>query len=101
MLMAEQMLLTIFIVAVAFRAEPKFQLGIGLIRPAADGAFMLCHRRTPVHLPLVLVLPLHLLRAADNPVSRSEEEYNKIKQRRQYGNTQEIVEINGDKTHQA
>ena len=68
MLMAEQMLLTIFVVAIAFGAKPEFQLGMGLIRPAANGTFMLCNRCAPAHPPLILVLPLHLLRTADNTI---------------------------------
>ena len=95
------MLLTVLIVAVALRAESEFQLRIGLVRPAADGAFVFCDRRAAVHLPFILILPLHLLRTADNAVSRSKEKDDKVKQGGQYGNPQEEIEIDGNQSAQA
>ena len=82
MLMGKQMVLTVLIVAVAFGTESKFQLGIGLIRPAADGAFMLCHHMCPVYLAFKLMLPFYLFRTPYNAFPVSKEKYNKIEQGR-------------------
>ena len=63
MLMGEQMILAIFIIAVAFGAETEFQTGIVLIGPAADGALMLCDLIGLMHLGLKLLPADHLLRS--------------------------------------
>lgn len=94
------MLLTVFIVAVALGTKSKFQLRIGLVRPAADSAFVLCDRRVAVYLPFIFILPLHLLRTADNAVPRGKEKDDKVKQGGQYGNPQEETEIDGNKPAQ-
>ena len=64
----KQMLLAIFVIPFAFRAEAEFQCRIIQFRPAADGTFMLVQLpiRTP-HLRLSdpsfkISSPLHLMR---------------------------------------
>ena len=43
MCMGKQMILTVFIIAIAFGTETKFQIWIILLSSAADGTFMLCN----------------------------------------------------------
>ena len=43
MFMCKQMVLAVFVIAVAFGTESEFQRGILLICSSADGTFMLCN----------------------------------------------------------
>ena len=43
MLVGKQMLLAVFIIAIAFGTEPEFQIRPVPFRPAANGAFMPCN----------------------------------------------------------
>ena len=59
--MSEQMILTIFVIAVTFGAKPKLQIGIILVSPAADGTFVLCHFGIAPDILTKLHSPLDLL----------------------------------------
>ena len=43
MLVREQMILTVFKIALALRAEPELQCGVIQLRTSANGAFMFGH----------------------------------------------------------
>ena len=80
--MCEQMILAIFIIAVAFGAEAKFQMFSVLLCSSADRTFMLgysrCHLRMDCFLKL---LPsVNLSRSHMVVISGSKEENDKIQQ---------------------
>ena len=65
MRMRKQMILTIFVIAVAFGAETEFQIRIVLLGSSADRTLMLRDLRTRTrlaHLRMELTLSVYLLR---------------------------------------
>ena len=85
MLMCEQMILTVFVIALALGAETEFQRRIVEFRPAAD-SITLCF--APPAYPCGLrisafeLLPsVHLVRRIALEVSGGEEENNKVEER--------------------
>lgn len=65
MFMGKQMILAVFVIAVALGTEAEFQFRVAFIRSAADGAFMLGHLGCigiSLYIPLKLLLPLYLSR---------------------------------------
>ncbi len=61
MLVGKQMLLAVFIIAIAFGTEPEFQIRPVPFRPAANGAFMPCNILRLPHLLPVYLLPVDFL----------------------------------------
>lgn len=55
--MRKQMILAVFIISVALGTEPEFQSRIILLRPAADGTFMLCD--LGIGIPLYVLFKFH------------------------------------------
>lgn len=85
MLMCKQMILTVFVIALALGAETEFQRRIVKFRPAADSTLVL---RTARHIPAVFAClpsnfwaPVHLVRRIALEVSGGEEENNKVEER--------------------
>lgn len=65
MLMGKQMILTIFVIAIALGAETEFQVWIIQLGSSADCTFMLCHHAASprfLHLSLKYLLPVNFLR---------------------------------------
>jgi hypothetical protein len=65
MLMCEQMILAVFIIAFTFGAEPEFQMIPVLLGSSADRTFMLrdaAARLYLFHIALELIAPVHLFR---------------------------------------
>ena len=80
--MREQVILTVFIIAVAFRAEPEFQFGIAVACPPADRTFMLGNPgRRLFYCPPVSCLPFHRMQIRDLMPHECEEKDRKIQQR--------------------
>ena len=78
MFVRKQMILAIFVVAVAFRTETELQARIVLFRPAADRTFMFGNPGGSMSLLFEIMSPFHLLRRHVDMVSAGQEEYNKI-----------------------
>ena len=57
----KQMILTIFIIAIALGAETELQLRIGFLCPSADRTFVSCDLRRILYLPFEFLSSLHLL----------------------------------------
>ena len=80
MLMGKQMVLTIFIIAVALGTETEFQLRIGLFRSSANRTFMTGNPRRMVHFPSKLLPLLHLLGAHSDAVFGCKVKHQEIEQ---------------------
>lgn len=76
--MGIQMFLTVLIVPIALRAEPKLHLRAVHFRPAADGTFMLGDTRISSHVPLELLPPVNLFGIQMHHISGSKEKDHKI-----------------------
>ena len=84
MLMCKQMILTVFVIALALGAETEFQRRIVKFRPAADSTLVLRTARIALrssHVCLKLLAPVHLVRRIALEVSGGEEENNKVEER--------------------
>ena len=84
MLMCEQMILTVFVIALALGAETEFQRRIVEFRPAADSTLVLRTARISLrsaHVCLELLPSVHLVRRIALEVSGGEEENNKVEER--------------------
>src|SRR5699024_103146 len=92
MLMCKQMVLTVFIIAVAFGTETELQIRIVLLCTPADGTFMLGNAAgfrvypASVHSLLKIPPPLHFLRPETAHTSSGKEEKYKIQERSHNGN---------------
>ena len=83
MLMCEQMILTVFVIALALGAETEFQRRIVEFRPAADSTLVLRAARISLwsaHIRLELLPSVHLVRRIALEVSGGEEENNKVEE---------------------
>ena len=84
MLMCKQMILTVFVIALALGAETEFQRWIVKFRPAADSTLVLRTARISLrssHVCLKLLASVHLVRRIALEVSSGEEENNKVEKR--------------------
>ena len=84
MLMCKQMILTVFVIALALGAETEFQRRIVKFRPAADSTLVLRTARISLrcsHVCLKLLASVHLVRRIALEVSGGEEENNKVEER--------------------
>ena len=84
MLMCKQMILTVFVIALALGAETEFQRRIVKFRPAADSTLVLRTARISLrsaHVCLKLLASVHLVRRIALEVSGGEEENNKVEKR--------------------
>lgn len=81
MLMGKQMILTIFVIAIALGAETEFQVWIIQLGSSADCTFMLCHHAASprfLHLRLKYLLPVNFLRGYPSVISGRQEENQEI-----------------------
>ena len=82
MLMAEQVILTVFVISITFRAETEGKLRIGLLGSSANRALMSGNIRSRLYLPLKFLLPVNFLWRNTPIISRAEKENQEI----QHGN---------------
>ena len=84
MLMCEQMILTVFVIALTLGAETEFQRRIVEFRPTADSTLVLRAARISLwsaHIRLELLPSVHLVRRIALEVSGGEEENDKVEER--------------------
>ena len=84
MLMCEQMILAVFVIALTLGAETEFQRRIVEFRPAADSALVLCAARISLwsaHIRLELLPSVHLVRRITLEIPGGEEENDKVEER--------------------
>ena len=84
MLMCEQMILTVFVIALTLGAETEFQRRIVEFRPAADSTLVLRAARISLrsaHIRLELLPSVHLVRRIALEVPGGEEENDKVEER--------------------
>ena len=84
MLMAEQVILAIFVISVAFRAEPERKLRIALFRSSANSALVPGNRGRRLYLPLEFLFPVNFLRRNTAVIPRTEKENQEIQHGNQY-----------------
>ena len=81
MLVREQMVLAVFIIALAFRAETELQIIPILLRPPADGAFMFGNALRLAHLLPVNLFPANLMGRNPAVIPGAEKENQEIHDR--------------------
>ena len=74
----EQVLVAVFVIAVALRAVPELQIRVVKLCPVADRTPMSGASRVPGHLSLILDLPVHFLRRHPPVISRGEIEQKEV-----------------------
>ena len=84
MFMSKKMILTVFVIAVAFGTEAELQVIPVLLCPAAYGAFMLCHTRCHFGMDCLLELlpPVYFFRIDMAVIPGGKKEHDKVQQGR-------------------
>ena len=87
MLMGKQMILTIFIISIAFGAKTKFQIRIVQLCSPTNGTFVACDTFRLLYLTVICPLPVYFLRWNTAIIARCKEENQEIQDRGNNGNS--------------